>query len=109
MVLWHTDIVHAVEAQHRGQTDSSVMYIPAIPLTRHNWDYVSQQRHDFLTGIPPADFPGGAGEEAFLGRAGVSDIQHGLARSAMGFEPFSEASATTAAELALIRDVNLSI
>lgn len=31
----HCDVVHAVEAQHRGLGDSSVLYIPAVPLTVH--------------------------------------------------------------------------
>ena len=29
----HCDVIHAVEHQHRGTSDSSVMYIPAVPLT----------------------------------------------------------------------------
>lgn len=29
----HTDVVHAVEADHNGTEDSSVLYIPAVPLT----------------------------------------------------------------------------
>jgi len=32
-VYWHCDTVHAVEAQHRGKGHSSVLYIPAVPLT----------------------------------------------------------------------------
>jgi hypothetical protein len=31
----HCDVIHAVEAQHRGVSDSSVLYIPAVPLTLH--------------------------------------------------------------------------
>lgn len=33
--LWlgHCDVVHAVEAQHNGTGDSSVLYIPAVPFT----------------------------------------------------------------------------
>lgn len=29
----HCDLVHAVENEHVGVGDSSVLYIPAIPLT----------------------------------------------------------------------------
>ena len=29
----HTDVVHAVEGEHNGAGDSSVLYIPAVPLT----------------------------------------------------------------------------
>jgi len=31
----HCDLVHAVESEHRGHSDSSVLYIPAVPLTLH--------------------------------------------------------------------------
>ena len=31
--LGHCDLVHAVEAEHNGPGDSSVLYIPAAPLT----------------------------------------------------------------------------
>ena len=33
----HCDLVHAVEANHRGDLDSSVFYIPAVPLTLHKY------------------------------------------------------------------------
>ena len=33
--LGHCDTVHAVEAHHGGLGDSSVLYIPAVPLTVH--------------------------------------------------------------------------
>ncbi|KAF9653928.1 DUF1479-domain-containing protein [Thelephora ganbajun] len=32
-VYWHCDLIHAVEAKHTGTGDSSVLYIPAVPLT----------------------------------------------------------------------------
>lgn len=31
--LGHCDLVHAVESEHMGKGDSSVFYIPAVPLT----------------------------------------------------------------------------
>jgi len=31
--IGHCDVVHAVEQLHRGNSDSSVFYIPAVPLT----------------------------------------------------------------------------
>ena len=33
IVTGHCDVVHAVEAEHIGKGDSSVLYIPAAPLT----------------------------------------------------------------------------
>lgn len=44
MVLWHCDAVHSVEPHHNGKADSSVLYIPAIPTTKVNWEYVVKQR-----------------------------------------------------------------
>ena len=32
-ILGHCDVVHAVESEHRGKEDSSVLYIPAVPLS----------------------------------------------------------------------------
>lgn len=87
-VLWHCDAVHSVESTHAGLTDSSVMYIPAIPLTANNWRYVTKQAKDFKAGVPPADFPGGKGESQFKmgARAGTQDIQGQMARTAMGLQ-----------------------
>jgi hypothetical protein len=31
--IGHCDVVHAVEPLHCGNSDSSVFYIPAVPLT----------------------------------------------------------------------------
>ncbi|KAN0066046.1 hypothetical protein ACQY0O_000139 [Thecaphora frezii] len=89
MVLWHCDGVHSVEAQHRGTGDSSVMYIPAIPTTKVNFDYVRQQRDAFANGRPPADFPGGEGESRFIGRGTPDDVRGVMARRAMALKPFA--------------------
>ncbi|KAI0665834.1 hypothetical protein C8Q78DRAFT_1111521, partial [Trametes maxima] len=39
-VYWHTDVIHAVERDHNGVGDSSVLYIPAAPLTERNAAYL---------------------------------------------------------------------
>ncbi|KAJ7108865.1 hypothetical protein C8R43DRAFT_905213 [Mycena crocata] len=51
-VYWHCDMIHAVEGHHGGKEDSSVMYIPAVPLTLHNAQYLRDQRRNFLAGLP---------------------------------------------------------
>lgn len=91
VAFWHCDVVHAVEAQHAGQPghDSSVMYIPAIPLTQANFRYVEEQRTAFLSGTPPHDFPGGEGESRHLGHGTDADLKHPMARRAMGLERFA--------------------
>ena len=39
----HCDVVHAVEGEHKGHSDSSVLYIPAIPFTLHKWAFFNQR------------------------------------------------------------------
>lgn len=83
---WHADIIHAVESQHRGKGPSAVMYIPAVPVTRINAEYVRDQRRCFEMKMPPPDFPGGEGEKTFDGTGTPHDIVGDVARRAMGLE-----------------------
>ncbi|KAI0364950.1 DUF1479-domain-containing protein [Pilatotrama ljubarskyi] len=87
-VYWHTDVIHAVERDHNGVEDSSVLYIPAVPLTERNAAYLRDQRATFLQGLPSPDFPSGEGESRFVGRARLEDISHPDGRRILGFEPF---------------------
>ncbi|KAF8217086.1 hypothetical protein K438DRAFT_1914615 [Mycena galopus ATCC 62051] len=87
-VYWHCDMIHAVEGYHGGKEDSSVMYIPAVPLTLDNAQYLRDQRSNFLAGLPAPDFPGGPGESTFVGRATAEDVHPG-GRCAMGLEKFN--------------------
>lgn len=105
-VAWHCDTIHAVDKLHAGDGDSSVMYIPACPTTRTNLEYVKQQRHEFIQGIPPSDFPGGQGERKHVGRPDVaafmamSGVQ---AQRSMGFFSFDVASAKAEGEASVLR------
>ncbi|KAJ7464577.1 hypothetical protein FB451DRAFT_441516 [Mycena latifolia] len=56
-VYWHCDMIHAVEGYHGGKEDSSVMYIPAVPLTLDNAHYLRDQRSNFLAGLPAPYVP----------------------------------------------------
>ena len=47
--------IHAVDKTHAGKDDSSVMYIPACPLTEANADYLVRQREAFFEGTSPPD------------------------------------------------------
>lgn len=49
-VVWHCDSIHAVDKVHAGKSDSSVLYIPACPLTTQNAAYLARQRKCFLQG-----------------------------------------------------------
>ena len=51
-VVWHCDGIHAVDKIHTGKSDSSVLYIPACPLTERNAEYLVRQRDCFLRGKP---------------------------------------------------------
>lgn len=61
-VFWHCDMVHKVEQKHEGTEDSSVAYIPVVPLCKYNIGSLVEQRRAFLAGTPPPDMPPLAGE-----------------------------------------------
>ncbi|KAL5511381.1 hypothetical protein ACEPAH_4597 [Sanghuangporus vaninii] len=84
MVFWHCDVVHSVEQEHAGKEDSAVMYIPAVPLTPQNIEYVKRQKEMFLKGATAPDFPKTAGEGSFIGVGKEGDVIGELARRAMG-------------------------
>ncbi|KAF8588742.1 DUF1479-domain-containing protein [Ramaria rubella] len=95
-VFWHCDSIHAVESTHSGTVPSSVMYIPSAPLTAQNAIYMARQRDAFVRGVPPPDFPGGAGESEFVGRAGVKHLEGEGGRAGMGFKGFTGAEKESA-------------
>jgi hypothetical protein len=109
--FWHCDVVHAVEKRHMGAAgkDSSVMYIPAIPLTKANFDYILSQRDCFLEGIPPQDFPGGEGESNHIGRGQPTDIISTIGRRSMGLEKFEIQDGMPEAEKRLIEACNAQL
>ncbi|KAJ5107798.1 DUF1479-domain-containing protein [Penicillium angulare] len=91
-VAWHSDGIHAVDKVHQGAGDSSVMYIPACPVTEENAQYVQRQKMDFLAGIPPPDFPGGEGESRHIGRFTEADLRQSEATDAtraFGFDAWN--------------------
>eukprot|EP00040_Diaphanoeca_grandis_P028603 m.165989 g.165989 ORF g.165989 m.165989 type:complete len:505 (-) comp31408_c2_seq1:66-1580(-) len=90
MVFWHPDIIHAVDSVHAGTEDSSVFYIPAIPLTRQNARYVAKQRKKFEEGKTPPDFPPNDSEVSFIGRGTTSHLTP-LGRQSLGVDPIFEA------------------
>ena len=76
------DMIHSVESEHRGQGPSSVLYIPAVPLTPKTVEYIRDQRPFFEAGLPAPDFPGGVGESQHRGRGVEGDILTAEGRSA---------------------------
>ncbi|KAJ5361027.1 hypothetical protein N7541_001871 [Penicillium brevicompactum] len=86
-VFWSADTIHGTETVNSGKNDACVFYIPSVPLTPNNAQYVAQQRDAFFKGAPPPDFPGGLGETGFYNRGNVKDIQSEAGKVAMGLQP----------------------
>lgn len=102
-VVWHCDAIHAVEPQHQGLSDSSVLYIPACPLCDQNVDYMHRQLESFRDGVPPPDFPGGEGESQFVGRATPQDAVN---QASIGAGKFDVPIGTTAGQRAALSYAN---
>jgi len=88
-VFWHSDVVHAVEDEHKGQGYSNVMYIGATVGCAKNAAYLARQAPAFLEGRTPPDFAPDDFEVDFRGRATEADLTP-LGRSQMGL-PLSAA------------------
>ena len=82
-VFWHTDVVHAVEDEHKGGGYSNVMYIGATVGCAKNTAYLARQAPAFLAGRTPPDFAPDDFEVDFIGRAPEGDLTP-LGRRQMG-------------------------
>jgi hypothetical protein len=87
-------MVHSVEKKHEGISDSSVAYIPVVPLCNYNIGNLVEQRKAFLASVPPPDMVSKHGEEQE--KEHRNDVDAGLpehiltleGRRIMGLEPF---------------------
>ena len=82
-VFWHSDVVHAVENEHRGKGYSNVMYIASAPGCAKNSAYLERQALSFLSGKTPPDFAADDFEVDFVGRGTVADLTP-LGRAQLG-------------------------
>ena len=82
-VFWHSDVVHAVEDEHKGQGYSNVMYIGATVGCAKNTAYLARQATTFLAGRTPPDFAPDDFEVDFRGRGTECDLT-ALGRSQLG-------------------------
>jgi len=57
---------HAVDAEHLGDGDASVVYTAATPTTAINRTYMQRQHELMAVGLPPPDFEGGGVDESRL-------------------------------------------
>ena len=85
-VFWHSDVVHAVENEHRGSGYSNVMYISSTPGCAKNTAYLAKQAAAFLSGKTPPDFAPDDFEVDFKGRGTEADLTP-LGRSQLGLPP----------------------
>ena len=73
-VFWHSDVVHAVENEHKGTGYSNVLYIASAPGCPKNSAYLERQAPAFIAGKTPPDFAPDDFEVDFIGRATVQDL-----------------------------------
>jgi hypothetical protein len=85
-VFWHSDVIHAVENEHRGNGYSNVMYIASTPGCDKNDAYLKRQLPAFLSGQTPPDFAPDNFEVDFTGR-GTEEGLTPLGRSQLGLPP----------------------
>ena len=83
-VFWHSDVIHAVEDEHKGTGYSNVMYIASAPACAKNDAYLKRQLPSFLKGESPPDFPADHFEVDFQGRATASDLTS-MGKTQLGF------------------------
>lgn len=101
--------IHAVDFEHKGSGDSSVLYIPVCPVTEINAKYVKEAREAWRNGTPGPDFPGGKGESEHVARPteqflrSVSDVD-GLA--SVGLRALPEPVNGSGGEKEVVRRAN---
>ncbi|KAI0529967.1 hypothetical protein GGR58DRAFT_518839 [Xylaria digitata] len=108
-VAWHCDTIHAVDKVHKGQSDSSVLYIPICPVTEKNAQYLVRQRKALLDGTPGPDFPGGEGESRHVNRPTVSYLKaHANSEGlrAFGFEKLVATEADSPGAVGVLKKAN---
>ncbi|PSR80096.1 hypothetical protein BD289DRAFT_374616 [Coniella lustricola] len=110
-VAWHCDTIHAVDLEHKGKGDSSVLYIPICPATETNAKYVVRMREAWRNGTPGPDFPGGKGESEHVGRPDEAHVRSVAAQDALaslGLAPLivEESGAVSGGAKDAVRRVN---
>jgi len=88
-VFWHSDVVHAVENEHKGSGYSNVMYVASAPGCAKNTAYLAKQAPAFLSGKTPPDFAADDFEVDVEGRGTEADLTP-LGRSQLGLSPIAD-------------------
>jgi hypothetical protein len=110
-LVWHCDTVYALDRLRRPDIPpTTIIYLPACPLTQTNALYLAHQRKGFLHGEAGPDFTGAptgdanvGGEQAVreVGEAGGLDGMR-----AMGLLPWDEDEAQDDLEYAVLEMAN---
>jgi hypothetical protein len=87
-IWWHSDIIHAVEDEHKGSGYSNVIYIGAAPWCDKNAQFLARQAPAFLAGKSSPDFAAEDYEVDFEGRARQDDLTP-LGQMQMGLRPWA--------------------
>lgn len=87
-IWWHSDVIHAVEDQHRGSGYSNVIYIGAAPWCAKNEAFAKRQAAAFTEGRSSPDFAPEDYELGFAGRATIDDLTP-LGQMQMGLRPWA--------------------
>jgi Protein of unknown function (DUF1479) len=108
-VAWHCDTIHSVDKEHQGTGDSSVLYIPACPMTPPNVEFLTRQRQAAVAYSPPPDFPdaGGRGELGFQGAVDWNSLaSDGLRAMGLGSRKWEVKEHMTEGERKVIEAAN---
>ena len=86
-IFWHSDVIHAVEDEHKGTGPSNVIYIGAAPWCEKNEAFASKQAAAFLEGRSSPDFAPEDYELGFEGRT-MKDQLSPLGQRQMALRPW---------------------
>ena len=77
---------HAVDTEHHGSNNASVVYIAACPTTETNKEYVRKQLASVQQGLPPPDYSADSDtdESKLQGYVGLDGLST-EAKAAYGF------------------------
>lgn len=110
-LVWHCDAVYALDRRSRpDHPATSIMYLPACPLTQTNALYLARQRKAFLSGDPGPDFGGvppgdvSVGGENAVREVGEAGGVYGM--RAMGLLPWDEDEVEDEQEQAVLEMAN---
>lgn len=112
-VLWHADLLHEVDKEHKGDKDSSVLYVSHNPLCEYNLETLLDSRTAFLAGTKPRDFlyelKRGPDESDFEDRGKPENVLSDEGRAALGLSKYNTEEEGISVGQKRIRELSNSI